>query len=737
MPAAPHWHAVCKPTRVKLRTYLGWLVAGAILPVAVFGVIVGSFILEHDRATFQRAAQERALAITTAVDAEIGGSIATAQALGASLDIQRSDFGAFREVAERILRTQPNWSNINLALPSGQQVVNLQRPPGAPLHSIAGVDGSLERILRDRRPVVNDIAFGTITQKWDIAVRVPVIRDGAIQYILSVIVRPESINEILLAQRLPADWVAAVIDRQGRIIARTLRGDELVGQPASASLRERMAKSASGWDEGVTLEGEPVRTAHHRSDLTGWTVAMAIPATAVGAAASRAAWLLALGLLSAVAIAIILTNVVGRRILRPINRLAEAAAGFARGEPAQIPAEAGVREIESLASAMRTAAVATRERQELIEREKAALQEADRAKDEFIAMLSHELRNPLAALTTAAHLLKVGGSDRETAGQVHGVIERQTRQMTRLVEDLLDVSRVTMGKASLERESFDLARTAEGVLATWRTSGRLERHSVSIDTSPAWVNADRARVEQILSNLLDNALKFTPPGNAVRVSVHQEGSEAVLEVADNGEGMAPELAERVFGLFVQGQRNLDRSRGGMGIGLALVQRLAQMHGGSATARSEGPGGGSVFTVRLPATTPAANPAARRPWSRPSRALRLLVVEDNEDARRTLARVLALEGHQVREAVDAESALALVAQFKPHAALIDIGLPDLDGYQLAHRLRAMEQEPMALVAVTGYGQADDRRRALEAGFDTHLTKPVSPEAVLRAVGTLTA
>ena len=723
---------------MKLRAYLGVLALGAVAPVALFGAIVATLILNHDQETFRRAAQERALAITTAVDAEIGGSIATAQALGASLDINRADFEAFREVAQRILKTQPHWSNINLALPSGQQVVNLQRPQGAPLHSIKGVDDSLERILVDRRPVVNDIAFGTVTQKWDIAVRVPVIRDGGIQYILTVVVKPESMSEILLAQNLPGDWIAAVVDRKGKVIARTRDAENLLGQPASASLRERITRSAQGWASGTTVEGIAVYTAHHRSPLTGWTVAMAIPASTVGAAGWRAAWLLGLGLIGAVAMAFMLSRIVARRILRPIDALAAATPAVARGEASAVPGNCGVDEIESLAAAMRTAAAATHEREQLIEREKSALQAADRAKDEFIAMLSHELRNPLAALTTAAHLLKVGGARGEGAEQVHGVIERQTRQMTRLVEDLLDVSRVTMGKASLERESFDLARTAQGVLATWRTSGRLDRHSVTLEASTAWVLADRARMEQILSNLLDNALKFTPAGKAVRVSVRQEGEEAVLEVADEGEGMPPELAGRVFGLFVQGQRNLDRSAGGMGIGLALVQRLAAMHGGSAAATSEGPGHGSTFTVRLPAIAPAAKPAMRRPWSRPNRRLRLLLVEDNADTRQMLASALRLDGHEVREAADARTALALAAESTPDAALIDVGLPDLDGYELAQRLRARDATSQtALIAVTGYGQVEDRRRALEAGFDTHLTKPVAPEALLRAVGALTS
>ena len=724
---------------MNLRAYLAFLALGAIAPLVLFAVIVGSLMLQHSRAIFQRGAQERCLAMMTAVDAQIGGSIATAVALGASFDISRGDFLPFREIAERFLKTQRNWSNIDLALPSGQQMVNLQHPQGTTLYSIAGFYDSLERIHKTRAPVVSDIAFNPTTQKWEIAVRVPVIRDDDIRYILSVIVEPESISALLVAQGLPAKWVGAVVDRKGRIIAGTKDAEGLTGQPASQTLRDEIERSASGWSEGPTAEGARVYTAHQRSELTGWTVAMAIPAQAVGTAAWRVALLLALGLLVAVGIAVILTKMIGRRVSRPIAALAAATEAIGRGLPAEIPQTQahGVAEIGSLAAAMKTAAEATRERQELIEREKAALQQADRAKDEFIAMLSHELRNPLAALTAAAHLLKVAGSSGETNAQVQGVVERQTQQMTRLVEDLLDVSRVTMGKATLERENFDLSKAVHSVVTTWRTSGRLDRHSVAVESSPVWVHADRARMEQILSNLLDNALKFTPAGKAVRIAARPEGNEAVLEVTDSGEGLSPELTHRMFGLFVQGRSNLERSKGGMGIGLALVKRLTEMHGGSVTAASEGRGRGSVFTVRLPAIAASAKPSARRVWSRPAGALRILVVEDNDDARRMLSTFLTLEGHEVREACDGKSALAIAAQMRPHAALIDLGLPDLDGYEVARQLRAADTgQHTALIAVTGYGQIEDKRRALDAGFDAHLSKPVSPELLIRAVGALT-
>jgi CheY-like chemotaxis protein len=377
-----------------------------------------------------------------------------------------------------------------------------------------------------------------------------------------------------------------------------------------------------------------------------------------------------------------------------------------------------------------------RERHELIEREKAALQATDRAKDEFLAMLSHELRNPLAALTAAAHVLKLSDPGRDSAIKARAVVERQTKHMARLVGDLLDISRVAMGKVALERERVNLAEVVSRVTSTWRASGRLERHRVSLDAAPVWVDADRARLEQIFSNLLDNSLKFTPAGRRVSISVRQEGESAVLRVADEGEGVAAEATERIFELFVQGERGLDRGAGGLGVGLALVKRLTEMHGGTVTAASPGAGQGATFTVTLPAVLPPAQPAAA-PESAPRETpRRVLIVEDNDDTRQMLHEALAFSGHDVREARDGATGLALAAESRPDVALIDIGLPDVDGYEVARRLRAAPGgRSIGLIAITGYGQAEDQRRAYDAGFDAHLTKPVAPERLKQVMAGL--
>ena len=354
-----------------------------------------------------------------------------------------------------------------------------------------------------------------------------------------------------------------------------------------------------------------------------------------------------------------------------------------------------------------------------------ALHRANQAKDEFLAMLSHELRNPLAALTSAAHVLKVVSPSSEEATKARSVVERQTKHMSRLIGDLLDISRVTVGKLALQAERFDLAEAVSGVVNTARASGQLNAHAVSLSVEPAWVHADRARIEQISVNLLENALKFSPAGKAIAIEVKREDSDAVLRVSDQGLGIDAQDCSRIFDLFVQGE-SVSGVGGGLGIGLALVKRLAELHGGSVSAASEGHWRGATFTVRLPAVERLeAQPAAAT--DQPSHERSIIIIEDNDDARQMLEAALRLGGHQVRAARDGHTGLALVAAATPDIAFIDIALPDMDGYEVARRLRSLKgRGRIVLVAVTGFGQVDDQRRAYEAGFDAHLVKPATPE-----------
>jgi len=363
----------------------------------------------------------------------------------------------------------------------------------------------------------------------------------------------------------------------------------------------------------------------------------------------------------------------------------------------------------------------------LFGRQEAARAEAEavnRAKDEFLAMLGHELRNPLGAISNAAHLLTLAESRGGDTTRARDIIARQVQHLARLVDDLLDVSRVVAGKVVLRLQPVELAETTRRVAAL-HGGPRGGRHVIRVEATPVWVSADPTRLEQVLTNLLANAVKYTPAGGGIVVSVHPEGQHAVLRVRDSGVGIRPELLPRVFDLFVQGDRSLERSGGGLGIGLTLVRHLVELHGGTVEASSSGPGRGSTFTVRLPAlaAAPESAEAARPPSAGPAR--RVLVIEDNDDARETLRNVLQLLGHEVHEACDGDAGVAEARRLMPDVALIDIGLPGIDGYEVARRIRA-DVPGARLVAVTGYGQPDDLERARAAGFDVHLVKPVDPQ-----------
>jgi PAS domain S-box-containing protein len=350
--------------------------------------------------------------------------------------------------------------------------------------------------------------------------------------------------------------------------------------------------------------------------------------------------------------------------------------------------------------------------------------QASRAKDEFLATLSHELRNPLGAIANAVAALHRGPGGEDKAARLRQLIDRQTHHLTRLVDDLLDVARATAGKIALTRQPVDLGDVAGGCVRSLRESGRAHRRRVTFRAESVIVNADPTRLAQIITNLLDNAVKFTPSGGSVDVDVLREGHEGVIRVSDTGIGIDSEMLPRLFELFAQAAQPLDRSVGGLGIGLSLSRRLVEMHGGTITAASEGRGRGAQFTVRLPVEVTGTPPPASIVPTK-DRGRTILIVEDNDDARESLRLLLESLGHRVLATADGPHGIALALDHQPEVLLIDLGLPGLDGYAVARAVRASPVGMSALlIAVTGYGQAEDRRRSTEAGFDAHLVKPVS-------------
>jgi signal transduction histidine kinase len=357
-----------------------------------------------------------------------------------------------------------------------------------------------------------------------------------------------------------------------------------------------------------------------------------------------------------------------------------------------------------------------------------------RTKDEFLALLAHELRNPLGAISTAAEVLKVTPAAGKPETRAHEVIARQVGHITRLVDDLLDIERVVSGKIRLNRQPLDLADVVRGAVATLSADARLDRQ-IDVCTEPAWVDGDAVRIEQVLTNILTNAVKYTPPGGRIRVALRADGADAVLSVEDSGFGMSASLLPFIFDMYVQADQTVGRARGGLGIGLALVRRLVELHGGTVDASSDGEGHGSRFTVRL-RKIPLAETSSGLSFPRERRvkSRRVLLIEDSGEARETLRMTLELAGHVVYDATDGVRGIELLNVVRPQVGIIDVSLPGMDGYQVARRIREKPQgRGMLLVALTGHDSLGDSKHSLVHGFDYHLVKPVDSDYLASLIG----
>ena len=476
-------------------------------------------------------------------------------------------------------------------------------------------------------------------------------------------------------------------------------------------------------------------------------LAWALAGAHVAGPAPRAAFAVFLSLVAAFAAAGAIAFFVARRLARAIADAAEAAAALGRGDIPAVESSA-VAEVSALNAAIggsgailmrqhdaREHADAERARALAAEASARRLAESqNQAKDEVLALLADELRNPLDPSSAAAAVIGRAGATPEAVALAREAVARQAEHLVGIVDDLLDLSGVMKGNILLDRQRVDLGEAARRCVASLRNAGRLGSHAVALRTEPAWVDADAARLDQIITNLLTNAVKYGGENGDIDVEVAVDAAHAVLSVRDAGIGISEALLPHVFDIFVQGAAAPDRGKGGLGVGLSLVRRLAILHGATVTAASPGPGRGSTFTVRFPRVPAPEIPApAPAPSAAAMQAGRVLVVDDHHDGRRMLSVMLNLFGYQCLEAHDGADGLRAAAAEQPDVAIIDIGLPGIDGYEVARRLRADPQtRKIGLIALTGHGQEDDRRRALEAGFDMHLVKPVNPDLLNEAV-----
>ncbi|MBC7954732.1 MAG: response regulator [Cytophagales bacterium] len=726
---------------MRIRAQLLLIAAVVFVPGFLAAVVAVDQVRDGERQAALRGLRETVRASALLVDREIQRSIGALTALGQSDHLRTGNFQGFYKEALAVNQAHV-WTL--LLDDTGAQVLNTAVPFGTPPPPPTAAE-RVAQVLATNRVLVTDLINGPVTGKLLTTLYMPTKEWNGKRYVVAQAFSVDHWKTSALNVKNGSSATIAVIDRAGRFISRNLNAEARLGQLARPELVAAAASANEGLIRHSTLEGVDSYDAFTHSDLTGWTVAVAAPVGTIEASATRAVfWLGAAGVL-ALAAAIIAATFQGRTFIHVIDVASRGAGSVGKGvipvmekstlqevnELYQAIADAG----GSIASERRSREAAERERYLLLERETALREEAQRqntAKDHFLALLGHELRNPLAAISGATAVLGNSRTAPEAKEKFLAIIQRQNRHLSHIVDDLLDVSRLVSGKIELETTFLNLADCVRRCVEALRATERAAGHLITIQAEDVWVQGDPVRLEQIVNNLVSNSLKCSPPGTEIRVSVRDTGSEALVEVKDQGMGIEPALMPHIFEPFVQGPPKEGSMPSGLGIGLALVKQLIALHGGQVCAESQGNGTGATFRVTLPKATqitPLANTADEAALV----ARHVLLVEDDVDAMETTTQLLHLMGHRVTQARNYAEVLQAMASAPFDAVVMDLGLPGKNGYQIATELRqlpAMQAVPM--IALTGYGQEADRTRALAAGFNEHLTKPVDPATLMKII-----
>jgi signal transduction histidine kinase/CheY-like chemotaxis protein len=897
---------------MALRRHLVILAALTILPLILFATWILLELHREARTGAERALTDTARALSLAMDREITAVTAALDSLATSRALLTGDLGTFYGQAAAVQGRHRGLTTIGLATGDGTHVLNLLQPLGAPLPPLSGDPADLRRLAESGKPLVSEAYIPPLGGPRVISVRVPVLRDGALRYVLSAAVETATLRTILQEQQLPANWIGTVLDRNRIIIARTRGEEQFLGQAASGPLLEATARSHEGWYRGLTKEGTHTYSAFRRSSLTGLTVALGVPAELIDGPLQRSLWRIAGAGVVVLGVGIGIALFFARRIVRPITAISAAAGGIGRGvEPPAIGS--GITEVNELSASMRQAArVVAEERQtlaivnrigqllaaelalerlvqgvtdactrlcraafgaffydvdtsggesytlyaisgvprerftdvpmsrdtelfgptlrgegvvriadltrdpraggespyqtmrsghlpvrsylavsvvsrsgevlgglffghpevgvftereetivaglapqiaaaidnaRLYEREQAARAEAETAntmKDAFLATLSHELRTPLNAVLGWTRMLRTGTVDEGTTKRALEVIERNAVAQLQLIEDLLDVSRITTGKLRLDVQPVEPVVVVEAALDAVRPAAEAKgiRLQPVLDPRAGPVSGDPDRLQQVVWNLLSNAIKFTPREGRVQVRVARVNSHVEIVVTDTGLGIDASILPHVFERFRQADGSSQRSHGGLGLGLALVRQLVELHGGSVEASSAGAGQGATFTVKLPVMLHAEGrvPLSRvRPALRtPLQGLRLLVVDDDADALDVFGMMLRQAGADVQTAGSVAEALAALHAWPADVVVSDIEMPGENGYALIRALRGgavARGDRLPAVAVTAYGGVAERIKILSAGFDAYVPKPVEPDELAAVIARL--
>ena len=741
--------------RIHLRTILAWLVLATTVPLALFAGRLIWTSWTQQQALVDRQNVEQARAVSLSVDLEINRAMTALEVLATLEPIDYEDRTHFTEIAARMIPLHQGWEGIKLVSPS-MRVLADTHPDGDGEMNLVNKDW-VQAVLQSGEPAVSTLRQDPESGRWVVSVGIPVKGPGkSIKYVLGARIYAQAFSDILNQSRLPPDAVVTLLDPTPVIIARTRNQERYIGQSPTPDFVAHSRSGPEGSWRTRLLEGTPAYSAWARSPLTGWTVGVGLPSNAIDGPIRRSfITLTALGIVILGA-GIVLASYLSRGIVRAHRGAAAAARSLARGEPAQ-PFPSRIAEVDDLSAALRDAAAilqtrmrerdeaqreVDRNRAKLLEQEQAGRHAAEalsRAKDEFVATVSHELRTPLNAIYGWVALLKSGQLDAARQAHALKVIERNTRAQTQLIEDLLDMSRVIRGTLRLEMQPTALSGVLEAAVDSVRPTAAARGIAIAVHDRPGTiVSADHSRIQQVIWNLLANAIKFTPRGGRVEARLDVEGDDAVVRITDTGEGIAPEFLPHVFDRFRQETGDITRTHSGLGIGLALVRHLTELHGGIVTAESAGKGQGSAFSIRLPlvGTSAATSGADASTSSAELVGVHVLAVDDDLDARDLMATTLRQAGARVTTAESVAEATAAAGGEEIHVVLTDIAMPNDSGYDLLRAVRADPRTAAApVVAITAYTRPQDRERAMAAGFDAQVTKPFHPKQLVELVAAL--
>jgi signal transduction histidine kinase len=730
---------------MRLRTHYFLLACSIVLPVAVFCGVALHMLqdVQHDSAI--NRIEEAAALTARVVDADIYRAQSVLKVLGASHALAKGDLRTFHEEARNASAAPGGW--IILYDTKGQQLVNSRRAFGEALPMRPDPE-SVTAMLASGRGQVSGIRWGAALKNNFVMVETPIIAPDGTRYVIGQAFSPEFFAHSFAGRAIPPSWRVVIVDRSGVIIARSNQADHFVGKTIRPETAAVINHSRSGVMRHLSGTQTEVYDAYTRSALSDWAIIIGAPVEEINSAVWQGVTMISAGLAIALLAALTLAILAGRRLVDFVERASTAAAALGRGDQPPAMPRSAINELEGLNEAIREAALrlhsemdsraaAENERNSLLVLEtqaRARAEEQNAAKDEFLAMLGHELRNPLSAVASAVAILERGDSiDAASAARARDVLRRQTDHLRKMVDDLLEVNRALMGKLTLDTQAVDLADIVRRCVDTLHASGRTAGFDITLACDSALVNADPARLLQVADNILDNAIKYSPGGGSIRIGVRNDGDWVELTVRDAGQGITAQLLPTVFDIFVQGEQHLQRAGGGLGIGLSLVRRLVEMHGGTVAIDSAGAGQGACVTVRLPRAEVAEMPAVPTPVPAGERRRRVMLVEDNQDAREMMAMLLELNDCEVVSAASGPDGIALARESLPELAFIDIGLPGVDGYAVA---RALKADPatahIELIALTGYGSEKDRQLAADAGFARHFTKPIKLEDLQAAL-----